>query len=237
MCEHLCLHPYHPEFIEKYTFENIDLMIEIDLFWEVLQAQLRGLIINYASKKKKQEAREKELSKDIEQDTQIMHLNLTNIEWMREFKDKEKELEDLREYKLKGALIRARWQQLAEGEKPTRYFFNLENRNFVSKHIRELEIENQKISKPTEILNEMKEFYENLYREKNTLDINNSNYAHIANNLPKLNNIEKQHIDEKITLDDLKHIVYKSKNNPVQTASQMNFTKYFGNKLNYFYQN
>ena len=216
---HLCVStyactPYNPEFVEKYTIENIDLMIEIDLFWEVIQAQLRGLIINYASKKKKkQEAREIELSKDIEQYTQIMHLNLTNIEWMREFKDKERELEGLREYKLKGALIRARWQQLAEGEKPTRYFLNLENRNFVSKHIRELEIDNQKISKPTEILNEMKEFYEKLYREKNTLDINNSNYAHIANNLPKLNNIEKQHIDEKITLDDLKHIVYKSKNN------------------------
>ena len=45
--------PYHPEYIKNYTSEKIELMIEIDLFWEVLQTQLRGIIINYASKKKK----------------------------------------------------------------------------------------------------------------------------------------------------------------------------------------
>ena len=37
--------PYHPDFVKKYTTENIDLMIDIDLFWEVMQAQIRGQIM------------------------------------------------------------------------------------------------------------------------------------------------------------------------------------------------
>ena len=45
--------PYHPEYVKKYTTEKIELMIEIGLFWEVLQAQLRGIIITYASEKKR----------------------------------------------------------------------------------------------------------------------------------------------------------------------------------------
>ena len=77
---------------------------------------------------------------------------------MRDFNDKENELEEIREYKLKGSLIRARWQQLSEGEKPSKFFLNLENRNFVSKHIRELKKESHSITKPNDILNEMKFF-------------------------------------------------------------------------------
>ena len=159
--------PYHPDYIKNYTSENIDLMIDIDLFCEVLQAKIRGKIMTYASKKKRQQdGREKLLITQIEQDTQNMHGHLMDTDWMNSFKNKQDELEELREYRLKGALIRARWQQLSEGEKPTKYFLNLENRNFVSKHIRELKIGNKNISKPNEILNVMKEFYDNLYREK-----------------------------------------------------------------------
>ena len=33
--------PYNPDFVKHFTTENIELMINIDLFWEVLQAQLR----------------------------------------------------------------------------------------------------------------------------------------------------------------------------------------------------
>ena len=206
--------PYHPEYIKNYSTEKIELMIEIDLFWEVLQAQLRGIIITYASKKKKkQQAREKLLITEIERDTPHIHEHISNLEWMRVFNDKERELEELREYKLKGSLIRARWQQLAEGEKPSKFFLNLENRNFVSKHIRELKVGNHNITKPTEILNNMKTFYETLYKEKNTINNDFINYKHITDKLPKLNREEQESIEREINIEDLKHIVYKSKNN------------------------
>ena len=75
---------------------------------------------------------------EIEKDAPHIHEHISDLEWMRDFNDKENELEELREHKLKGSLIRARRQQLSEGEKPSNFFLNLENRNFVSKHIREL---------------------------------------------------------------------------------------------------
>ena len=149
--------PYPPDYIKNYTTEKIELMIEIDLFWEVLQAQLRGIIITYASKKKrKHEVREKQLITEIEKDTPHIHEHISDLEWIRDFNDKENELEEIREYKLKGSLIRARWQQLSEGEKTSKFFLNLENRNFVSKHIRELKKGSHSITKPNYILNEIK---------------------------------------------------------------------------------
>ena len=131
--------PYHPNFVKNYMFDEIDLMIDIDLFWGVLQAQLRGIIITYASKKKrKQDSLEHKLIKDIERESEEIHLHITDTEWMDRFRKKKKDLEDIREHKLRGALVRARLQQFTEGEKPSKFFLNLENRNFISKHIREL---------------------------------------------------------------------------------------------------
>ena len=132
---------------------------------------------------------------------------------MTSLKNKQDELEELREHKLRGALIRARWQQLTEGEKPTKYVLNLENRNFISKHIREIKVNSKSIIKPMEILDEMKNFYETLYKQRETVDIENTNYAQIANNLTKLTDTEKQFIEREISLEDLKYIVFKSKNN------------------------
>ena len=86
-------------------------------------AQIRGLIISYgARKKRQQQSREKVLKKEIEEATKDIHLHIDNPDWMEQLNVKHEELEELRELKLKGALIRARWQQLTEGEKPTKYF-------------------------------------------------------------------------------------------------------------------
>ena len=115
---------------------------------------------------------------------------------------KQEELEEIREQKLKGALIRARWQQLTEGEKPTKYFLNLENRNYVSKHIRELKTQANTIYNPTEILEEMKTFYQNLYSEKQTVDINDTNFNTIANSLPKINRNDNLELERDISEED-----------------------------------
>ena len=50
--------------------------------------------------------------------------------------DKKEELETIRSYKIQGEVIRSRTQWLIEGERPTRYFCNLEKRQFVEKTIK-----------------------------------------------------------------------------------------------------
>ena len=206
--------PYHPDFVKKYTTENIDLMIDIDLFWEVMQAQIREHIMTYATMKKRQQnIREKELITEIDLLSKEIHDKVNDKERMNDFENKQQELEALRAYKLKGALIRARWQQLTMGEKPNKYFLNLENRNFVPKHIREVKKGNISIKDPKNILEEMGDFYENLYKARDTQDINNTNYSTIANNFPQLNGEEILEMEKEISEDELKNIVYKSKNN------------------------
>ena len=45
------------------------------------------------------------------------------------------ELEEIREEKLRGSLIRTSVQCVDLNEKPSKFFLNLENKIFVSKHI------------------------------------------------------------------------------------------------------
>ena len=47
-----CTPAYHPDFIQTQNYEQIELMIDIALLWEVLLALLRGTMISFSSKKK-----------------------------------------------------------------------------------------------------------------------------------------------------------------------------------------
>ena len=52
-------------------------------------------------------------------------------------------------------------------DKPTQYFLNLENRNFVSKLIPKLTLENgTEINNTSDILDEQKKFHSTLYSEE-----------------------------------------------------------------------
>ena len=206
--------PYHPNFVKEYKYNQIDLMIEIDLFWEVLHAQLRGLIMAFASRKKReQNYQENRLIKEISVIESKLAQELNNENWITNLKDKNNELEEIRMHKLNGSLIRSRWQNVSMGEKPSKYFLNMENKNFVSKNIRELEIGNKTINNQKNILEEMRKFYNNLYKYKEHLEIENTELNQVRNSLPKLNNIERENLEKDITMEELGFIVRKSKNN------------------------
>lgn len=75
---------------------------------------------------------------------------------------------------MEGIAIRTRVLWLLEGEKPTRYFCNLENRNFISKIISFLEKDEKRrttVSNQKEILKELYIFFETLYSLKEIEDI------------------------------------------------------------------
>ena len=91
---------------------------------------------------------------------------IENETWLQELEGKKIELEDIRNHKLQGALIRSRWQFQSLGEKPTNFFLNLENKNYISKHIREFKNGNTSIHNPKNILEEMRIFYEKLFKKK-----------------------------------------------------------------------
>ena len=71
-------------------------------------------------------------------------------------------------------MIRARARWIEEGEKPSNYFCNLENRNFVSKRMASLaKSNNEEITDFNDINNEVGNFYKKLYssKEDNIVDV------------------------------------------------------------------
>ena len=72
-------------------------------------------------------------------------------------------IEKLYEEKVEGIIVRSRARWHEHVEKNSKYFFNLEKRNHIKKHIRMSEVI---ITDPFEILDAGKTCYENLYKSK-----------------------------------------------------------------------
>ena len=116
---------YNPDNIKDIPNQDIQFTISDQLFLEVLLMELRGQSISYSCYKKKEtDNREKELILQIQN---IEHnLTETNIQLHETLK---LELNNIRKHKLNGHLIRARAQIIEDGDKPSKFFCNLETHN------------------------------------------------------------------------------------------------------------
>ena len=125
--------------------------------------EIRGETISYSSHKKKQnDKKETQLAANIlKLEQNLKEDNLQELEKLK------LELTELRQTKVKGAVIRSRATNLLEGEKPTKYFCSLETHNYLSKIIPKLETsEGHILTDQKEILKEAESFYKNLYSNK-----------------------------------------------------------------------
>ena len=103
-----------------------------------------------------------------------------------------------------GSLIRSRANWVENGEKPTKYFCNLESRHYTNKKMTKLiDKHGRELYKDEEILHETKLFYENLYksRQNNLKRFGASKYAQIVED--KLNDWEAQELEGHISLEEL----------------------------------
>ena len=70
---------------------------------------------------------------------------------------------------MNGLMLRSRAQWLREGEKPSKYFCSLEKFYYTEKTIRKLTRQDgQVITDQKEILNEVKGYYQNLFKNKDS---------------------------------------------------------------------
>ena len=107
---------------------------------------------------------------------------------------------------------RARW--IEEGERITKYFCSLENRNFISKFITSIEKKpGSIITDKNELINETKNIYLNLYSFKeNISDID----LHCLLSDQDLNKLSKEHADSLeglLTYEELSNALKCTKNN------------------------
>ena len=130
---------------------------------------------------------------------------------------------------------RSRYQDL--GGKPSKYFFNLENRNFVNKAMNKI-IENDgtEYLETKEILKCQQKFYETLYSDiSNDVDGNPIEDI-VVENENKLSNDESQKLEGDIKLGELSNSLKNMKNDksPGLDGFTVEFFKFFLTDLKCF---
>ena len=152
-----------------------------------------------------------ELIKEIEILDEVFTLDISDKMLETELNQKKGELEELRDIILKGSFIRARIKDYNLNEKPNKYFLNLENFNFISKNIKELQLDNgTNITNPKDILEEMRRFYQSLYDHKDTKNLEDSNLSEFPTKFNKLSEKEKMALDGDISEVELNKHVFNS---------------------------
>lgn len=149
---------------------------------------------------------------------------------------KKKELQDLRQKRLEGARIRSRAKWINEGEKPSNYFCNLENRNFTSKAMNNLLSSTGNVLRcQEEVLNEVEKFYSNLYAYREVDQVDLENILQNENRL-KLDENKRELLEGTITYKEILCCLKKMSNNksPGYDGFTVEFFNFFWTDIGYF---
>ncbi len=123
----------------------------------------------------------------------------------------EKQIKELDRQTIEGVKIRSRATWLEKGEKPTRFFFNLERVKQSKGTIEKLQSNNAEITNTEQILEETRVFYQNLYTpgitDKGAQD------EFLANITAVLGHHQSGFCEGLITESELKNAVHKLKAN------------------------
>ena len=216
---------YNLDNLNEICNDSIQFIIDDQLFFEILLLEIRGKTISFASYKKKTEIlEEKSLIEEIEFLESKHDLDEPNRVKLEEKKSK---LEILRHKKLQGMMIRSRFNWIDKGEKPSKYFCNLEKRNFVSKQMSCLETDDGNvIFDNKKIIEETKNFFEKLYSRK---DVDHVNLNNVIQNDNKLNDREKESIEGPISYQEAHAVLRNMKNDksPGSDGYTVEFFKFF----------
>ena len=199
-----------------------------NMTWDFLKCQIRTLTIDYSiSKSKRNQEKEKllletlqTLEKECEQDeTKLYDYMKAKQEW-----------EQLENVKAEGVLFRSKMKWVEMGEKNTKFFLNLEKKNFNQKYIRQLIVQNStEVTKPDQILEEQRKYYENLYSSK-LYDVSDNSLEFFNSKTQKtLSSLEKELCDTPLTLQEIGQALKQLQNDktPGMDGFTTNFYKFF----------
>ena len=225
---------YDQENLGSIPNSELQLQISDQLFFEMLLLEIRGKSISYAAHRNKERKKEEEnLIKEIAD----MEKNLQEKD-IQILETKKESLQSLRKSFIDGSIIRSRAKWIQEGEKCTKYFCNLEKRNYVDKTFNYIETEEGEIiNEPNKIKTQVKSFYENLYKSKEPdivdVDLTSINSLQEA---PRLSEQESIAIEGEISLKEALESLKKMENNksPGSDGYTAEFYKFFWNDIGVF---
>ena len=123
---------YYPQIHEKYADVK-----DKQLLWELIKMEIRMKAIRYSKEKRyKLKKRELTLQKELQDlDNKICNTNFETLDQnvLVEYEAAKEELKKIYENRGKEAIFRSKAKWLEQGEKPRKYFFNLEKTNYEKK--------------------------------------------------------------------------------------------------------
>ena len=133
----------------------------------MVKMEIRSFTISYSKQKAK---RQRDYEKTLLQTAQKLQQQAEPLtpDKIDEYEKGKRKLEVISFERTRGACVRskARWHEF--GERSSKYFLNLEKRNFSNKCINKLiDGDNKTITEPKAILEEQKKYYQNLYSSQN----------------------------------------------------------------------
>ena len=135
------------------------------------------------------------------------------------------ELNQLHKLKRKGAIVRSRYRFARDGERPTKYYLNLEKRKSRARTLHRIKVKDKIVDEPKQVLSQIKVFYQQLY----STDLKYLNKL----NLPQLSESERDMLDEPITMSEISWALKNMANDkaPGTDGLSVNFYKTFWSRL------
>ena len=222
---------YYPQILVKYRE-----ITDKQLLWELIKMELRAKTIKYSKEKRsKLRNEEKALQEELQElDGKICNNDAFDQETLEKYEAAKDKLKRIHDTRGKEAIFRSKTKWFEQGEKPTKYFFNLEKNNYEKKLIREVKLENDEvISNFVQVNKEIENFYSKMYTSKitgnNTSDVsehNNNIHKFIEGlNIPQLNVEEQESLEKDLTFEELKDALTSFADN--KSPGEDGFTKEF----------
>ncbi len=201
------------------------------LKWDVIKDQIRGFSVKYSvTKKRNSEKKLSDLEIKIDELESYIDKHPYDTKANEDLCTLKQERDKILSEKTNGARIRCRVRWAEEGEKSTRYFLNLEKRNYNSKIVNKIITDDDtEVTDPEKIREELKIFYENLYSSKVDKAYSLENQQFFSNNSPKLSEENKMEISGVITEKELSESLKSTSSGkaPGSDGFTVNFYKFF----------
>jgi len=224
---------YLKEHISKWL-EEYSIIKDKRVKWEILKFNIRNFSRKYGKEKAKDRRNnQKYLEEELKAAEEGLDHDFSE-EKQAAYEELREELQEIDNKITEGIIIRSRVRWYEQGEKCTKYFCNLENRNFARKHIKKLKIGEEIITESTRILKEEMLFYKELYAAT-IVDLENdeTQFFFKQQNIPKLSTEMSNQCEGIISFKECENILktFKLNKAPGNDGLTIEFYKRFWNEI------
>ena len=127
-------------------------------------------------------------------------------------------------------MFRAKCRWVEHGERPTKYFFNLEKRNYNKKTIRELRLEDESTTiNNKQILDQIEAYFRDLYTSVKTFSQDEFDEFTQHLQIPKLSDEDRDNLEGPLNYDECKNVLesFQDDKSPGEDGFTVEFYKFF----------